>query len=197
MENVGPLSTLPRYHGLQDVLGRMVTFFCTFAHPQESRVGFLVVLATVLGIAELFVLLHLRPLTDEEVRVLAYRRRMKAISSYYESHQGILKRRGELLERRGEMRYWKYTDRGGFYRDGSKWYEIGADGRSLVSQMFREEECTEDFTELLDPNRYDGLRMRLCADTAEMKKGTGDFEPYKKRGWVKPENPILTKPVAP
>ncbi|WP_164926905.1 hypothetical protein [Chlorobaculum tepidum] len=43
----------------------------------------LVVLAIVLGVAAIFVLLHLRPLTDDEVRVLADRRRTKTINSYY------------------------------------------------------------------------------------------------------------------
>jgi len=43
----------------------------------------LVVLAILLGIAALFVLLHLRPLTDEEVQSLASRRRTRAINLYY------------------------------------------------------------------------------------------------------------------
>ncbi|HET6514154.1 MAG TPA: hypothetical protein VFG09_03265 [Thermodesulfovibrionales bacterium] len=43
----------------------------------------LVVFAIVLGIVAIFVLAHLRPLSEDEVQVLADRRRTKAIDSYY------------------------------------------------------------------------------------------------------------------
>jgi hypothetical protein len=40
-------------------------------------------LAIVLGIVAIFVLLHLRPLSEDEVQMLADRRRTKAVNSYY------------------------------------------------------------------------------------------------------------------
>lgn len=43
----------------------------------------LVVLLIAFGAAALFVLLHVRPLTDDEIRVLADRRRTTGINSYY------------------------------------------------------------------------------------------------------------------
>jgi len=43
----------------------------------------LLVLTIVLSVAAIFVFLHFRPLTEDEVRVLADRRRTKAINSYY------------------------------------------------------------------------------------------------------------------
>ena len=102
----------------------------------------------------------------------------------YDTHRDLLKRRGERL-------FWAYKDGGGFYRDaGTESAEVSADGDRVAT--FREVACTEEFTELLDRSRE--IRIRLLAEESQLKaSGKPTFAPYHEGGWMKPENPILTK----